>query len=67
MSREEANAIVNRLLALYEPGLKDSPIGKPFDEVYDLSALQPTPEWLGMYEEVKEELVGMGLPLDRLR
>ena len=67
VSREEADEIVRRLLALYEPGLKAGPIGKPFDEVYDMKSLQPTPEWLGMYEEVKEELVGMGLPLDRLR
>jgi methylamine--corrinoid protein Co-methyltransferase len=67
VSREEANEIVRRLLAIYEPGLPAGPIGKPFDEVYDLSTLQPTPEWLGMYEEVKAELVEMGLPLDRLR
>jgi methylamine---corrinoid protein Co-methyltransferase len=67
MSRGKADEIVRRLLAHYEPGLQAGPIGQPFDEVYNISTLQPTSEWLGMYEEVKEELVGMGLPLDRLR
>lgn len=64
MSRAQADEIIKNLLAIYEEDLTSKPIGKPFQEVYDLKSLQPTPEWLGTYHEVKNELVGMGLPLD---
>jgi methylamine--corrinoid protein Co-methyltransferase len=63
MSRDQANEIVKKLLAIYQDDLATKPIGKPFQEVYDLKTLQPTPEWLGIYHEVKDELVKMGLPL----
>jgi methylamine--corrinoid protein Co-methyltransferase len=61
MSREKADEIVKKLLAIYEDDLASKPIGKPFQEVYDLKTLQPTPEWLGMYDDVKAELVEMGM------
>jgi methylamine--corrinoid protein Co-methyltransferase len=63
MSRDQANEIVKKLLATYLDDLATKPIGKPFQEVYDLKTLKPTPEWLGIYQEVKDELVQMGLPL----
>jgi methylamine--corrinoid protein Co-methyltransferase len=66
MSREHANDLVTRLIAIYEPQLNTQPIGKPFDEVYDLQTIQPTSEWQGTYDEVRNELIKMGLPLDRL-
>ena len=66
-SREHANHIVKTLLARYEPELPEKPIGKPFDEVFDMKSLKPMAEWQGMYEEVKEELITLGLSLDRLR
>lgn len=67
MSRGAANEIVLKLFAKYAGELEKKPIGKPFDEVYDLQTLRPTDEWQAMYEEVRAELVDMGLPLDRLR
>jgi methylamine---corrinoid protein Co-methyltransferase len=35
--------------------------GLPFDQVYDLETLQPLPEWLAMYQGVKDEVRQMGL------
>ena len=64
MDREQANEIVKKLAGLYEPILKENPIGKPFDEVYDVERIRPTPEWQGMYDEVKNELVQMDLALN---
>lgn len=61
MDRELGNEIVKNLAELYEPVLKEKPIGKPFDEVYDVERIRPIPEWQGMYDEVKNELVNMGL------
>ena len=63
MSREQADEITKKLMAIYEDDLPNKPVGKPFQEVYDLKSLQPTAEWNGMYEEVKEELMSMGVPL----
>ena len=66
MGREEANELVKRLYAEYEPDLDAKPIGQPFEEVYDVQRVEPTPEWQATYEKVWGELVDMGLPLDRL-
>ena len=63
MSREGADEIVKKLLAIYEDDLPSKPVGKPFQEVYDLKTLQPTAEWLGIYHDVKKELIDMGLNL----
>jgi methylamine--corrinoid protein Co-methyltransferase len=66
MGREQANELVERLYARYEPDLDAKPIGQPFEEVYDIQRVEPTPEWQATYETVRAELVDMGLPLDRL-
>jgi methylamine--corrinoid protein Co-methyltransferase len=66
MSREQANDLVQRLHKIYEPELQKKPIGKPFEEVYDVDNVEPTAEWQGMYDEVRNELIKMGLPLDQL-
>ena len=64
MTRKQANAIVAKLVKLYESVLPNKPIGKPFEDVYDLDKLEPTPEWQGMYDEVKEELIALDIPFD---
>jgi methylamine--corrinoid protein Co-methyltransferase len=66
MSRAEADELVRRLMTIYEPDLNTKPIGRPFEEVYDVDEVVPTAEWQGMYEEVWQELVEMGVPLGRL-
>jgi len=63
MTLPQANELVLKLLPKYEhifnqPG--GNP-GLPFDKVYDLETLQPIPEWLGMYQEVKQQVKEMGL------
>ena len=63
ISRELANEIVIHLAEKYEPGLSQKPAGKSFEEVYNLENIEPTSEWQGLYDEVKDELCQMGLPL----
>ena len=63
MSREEANRIVRQLVDSYLEEIPQKPIGQPFEEVYNLDTIEPTPEWLGTYNEVKNELVKLGLGL----
>jgi methylamine--corrinoid protein Co-methyltransferase len=64
MRRSEANRIVNELVPRYQHLIGKRPIGKRFDEVYDLDTLKPTEEWLGMYHEVKDELAELGFKID---
>lgn len=66
MSRREANELVMRLDSIYGPELEQKPIGKPFEEVYDVVSVEPTAEWRGLYDEVWDELIDMGVPLAAL-
>lgn len=66
MEREQANELAQRLHTRYQADLERDPIGQPFEEVYDIERVQPTPAWQAMYDTVWNELVDMGLPLDRL-
>jgi methylamine--corrinoid protein Co-methyltransferase len=61
MSRDQAEGIVQKAVAQYEPHLSERPFGQPFDELYDLTTVQPTPEWLATYDKVKETVAGWGL------
>ncbi len=63
MSLDQANDLTLRLLERYEP-VFDRPGGNPgqrFDQVYNLSTLQPNPDWARLYDEIKSELGQMGL------
>ncbi len=64
MPRHDADALVRRLVERYQGDLEARPSGQHFAEVYDVVRVQPKPEWLTLYEQVKQELRGMGL--DRL-
>lgn len=63
MSRAKANEIVLKLLEKYEHvfRMEDGNKGVCFDQAYDLETIEPVPQWLAMYEEVKEELREMGV------
>jgi methylamine--corrinoid protein Co-methyltransferase len=63
MTREQANEVAIRLLKKYEPLLSEKPVGKPFEEVYYLDTIRPREDWQGMYEEVKIELIDLGVPI----
>jgi len=63
LDRQQSEEIVQRAFAKYEDQLDKQPYGQPFQEVYDLKMIQPTKEWLEVYDEVKEEVSKWGLPL----
>ena len=44
---------------LLERGAPAKP-GLPFDQVYDLETLQPTPAWQASYEQVRREVASWG-------
>lgn len=61
MSREQANDIVEKAVAKFEPVIDTKPIGKPFSEAYDMTTLKPSEEWLDIYDRVKKESSSWGL------
>jgi hypothetical protein len=44
--------------------MEKKPTGLPFSETYDLDTLRPKSEWQGIYDRVKDELSGWGLPIN---
>ena len=42
---------------------EQAPQGQPFEELYDLDTLTPTAAHQALYDEVKEELIRLGVPL----
>ncbi len=63
IKRSDANEILKVLLPKYEDKLRSPPIGKLFAECMDLRTLKPTQEWLNISQEVKRELIELGVPL----
>jgi methylamine--corrinoid protein Co-methyltransferase len=65
MTRAQAVPIVETLYDKYKDKItfEEAPRGKPFEELYDVVTLTPTPEHQALYDQVKQELVHMGVPL----
>jgi methylamine--corrinoid protein Co-methyltransferase len=61
LNRENANEFAKTLLERYEDRIKDAPLGKRFQECYDVKRVRPTKEHLEMYEGVKSELGDLGI------
>jgi methylamine--corrinoid protein Co-methyltransferase len=53
--------MVKQILIQYEHKFSDPPLGKRFDECYDLDTIQPAQEYLDLYEQIKEKLTKFGL------
>jgi methylamine--corrinoid protein Co-methyltransferase len=64
VDRVEADRIAQLAYDKYEDQLDKKPYGKPFWEVYDVEKVQPTEEWLNIYEEVRQEAIDWGLPIE---
>lgn len=65
MTREQAAVIVEQLYEKYKDKItfEEAPKGQPFEELYDVDTLTPTPEHQAVYDRVKEELIRLGVPL----
>jgi|TARA_B100001964_G_scaffold240270_1_gene309644 methylamine--corrinoid protein Co-methyltransferase len=57
LTRKDAAPIVKALTETYRDDMMkpEKPIGKPFDQLYDVVKVMPMPEWQGVYEEVCQE------------
>ena len=56
-----ANELISRIYPKYAH-VFDLPGGNPgvrFDQAYDIETIQPVPQWLQMYEDVKRDIAGL--------
>ena len=53
MKTEQANELVNQLLAKYEHEIDKAPAGKRYQECYDLATGKPSEEYVRLYDAVK--------------
>ena len=60
---DDANDLVKKILPKYENKFENPPLGKTFQECYDLRAIEPKPEWIGIYEKAVKDLVNLGIPI----
>ena len=65
LSRSRANTMILELLKKYEHvfDLPGGNPGVPFDKAYDMVTLRPSQKWEALYDEVRKDLVSLGLPL----
>ena len=61
MKRDTANEIVKKLLSTYESKIPDAPVGKRFQECFNIDTLEPTNEYVELYEKMKDEMTQYGL------
>jgi methylamine--corrinoid protein Co-methyltransferase len=60
MTRKQANELAQELLKKYEDNIDDAPIGKKYQDCFDVETAQPCKEYIELYSEVKGELKEMG-------
>jgi hypothetical protein len=65
LTKEQASRIVEKLYEKYKDTIDfaKAPKGLPFEQMFDLKTLKPNLEHQSLYEEVKEELILLGVPL----
>ena len=63
MPRKDANQIVLRLLEKYEDQLSKPPIGKKYQECWDIAKKTPGADYVAFDKKMKQELKDMGIPL----
>ena len=61
MKRDRANEIVKDLLSKYESKIPEPPAGKRFQECFNIETLEPTNEYVDLYEKMKNEMTKYGL------
>jgi len=64
LSRSEANDYVLQFLNRYEDKLANPDRGRTFPDLYDVDTVEPGQEWLGMVQQVTDEIGSMGLDVE---
>jgi methylamine--corrinoid protein Co-methyltransferase len=62
LNRDQANELVLKSYELYRDQIESAPAGKTFAELYDVKKVEPTQEYLDIYQSTKDKLVAIGIP-----
>ena len=63
LSPDEANEILDELILCYEPLFPTAPIGKTFQECYDVKTVRPTDEYSSVYTKAVDRVRSIGLDM----
>jgi len=63
LDRQEANELVLKLLEMYENRIPDAPEGDRYQDCYDAETAKPGEDYVRLYNDVKQELTDIGIPL----
>ena len=63
MDVEDVNRIVDRVVGLYEKDFNHAPQGKRFQDCYDVRELEPTDEYVDLYDKTIDLLGKCGLDM----
>lgn len=66
MSRKDANEVAKKVLPKYEDRLSNPPNGQSVLDCFDLKEMRPSPEYLKLYQNIRKELIDLGMPLDKV-
>ncbi len=66
MKLTDVNALAKELIPKYENELGNPPKGLSITECFNLHTLEPSEEYAQLYERIKNELIGMGMPLNQV-
>jgi methylamine--corrinoid protein Co-methyltransferase len=61
LKRSDVNDIVLNLIQKYEDKISNAPLGKTFQECYDVESVKPTREYMELYKRIKKEFEDIGL------
>lgn len=64
MTRDEANKIILKLLEEYESNLNKPPLGKKYQECWDINRKTPNEEYISFDKMMKKKLADFGIPLN---
>jgi len=64
MNRQQANHLVLECLKHFEHTMSQPNPGKPFPALYNTDTVEPGDEWLDVYDQVRQELIALGLDMD---
>jgi len=64
LDRSKANELVLRVMEKYEDQIADAPPGSCYQECFNPETGKPGDEYQKLYDAVKEELAGMGIPFN---
>jgi methylamine--corrinoid protein Co-methyltransferase len=64
LTRKEANRIVLKLVEGYEKRIPEAPIGKMFNECYQMDKIRPTDEYESLFMKKKKEWKEIGFEVN---